>query len=75
MIAADGRLVWLRTSVRLVSGNGEAEELAGVMTDITDRKLAEEAAEEASRAKSGLLEEIGSLHDQLSWRSRSAFSR
>jgi PAS domain S-box-containing protein len=65
MTAADGRLVWLRTSVRLISVNGEAEELAGVMTDITDRKLAEEAAEEASRAKSGLLEEIGRLHDQL----------
>jgi PAS domain S-box-containing protein len=65
MIAADGRLVWLRTSVRLVSGNGEAEELAGVMTDITDRKLAEEAAEEASRTKSGLLAEINGLHAQL----------
>jgi PAS domain S-box-containing protein len=65
MIAADGRLVWLRTSVRLVSGNGEAEELAGVMTDITDRKLAEQAAEEASRTKSGLLAEINGLHAQL----------
>jgi PAS domain S-box-containing protein len=65
MIAADGRLVWLRTSVRLVSGNGMAEELAGVMTDITDRKLAEEAAEEASRTKSGLLAEINGLHAQL----------
>jgi PAS domain S-box-containing protein len=65
MIAADGRLVWLRTSVHLVSGNGEAEELAGVMTDITDRKLAEEAAEEASRTKSGLLAEINGLHAQL----------
>ena len=65
MIAADGRVVWLRTSVRLVAGNGEAEELAGVMTDITDRKLAEEAAEEASRTKSGLLAEINGLHAQL----------
>ncbi|MGB8539113.1 MAG: MHYT domain-containing protein [Acidobacteriaceae bacterium] len=65
MIAADGRVVWLRTSVRLVSGNGESKEIAGVMTDITDRKLAQEAAEEASRTKSGLLAEINSLHDQL----------
>jgi PAS domain S-box-containing protein len=65
MIAADGKLVWLSTSVRLVSGNGEAEELAGVMTDITDRKLAEEAADEASRTKSGLLAEINGLHAQL----------
>jgi PAS fold len=65
MIAADGRVVWLRTSVRLVSGSGEIKELVGVMTDITDRKLAQEAAEEASRTKSGLLEEISRLHDQL----------
>jgi PAS domain S-box-containing protein len=65
MIAADGRVVWLRTSVRVVSGDGESKEIAGVMTDITDRKLAQEAAEEASRTKSGLLAEINSLHDQL----------
>jgi len=65
MIAADGRVVWLRTSVRLVTGNGSAKELAGVMTDITDRKQAEEAAEEASRIQSGLLEEINDLHERL----------
>jgi serine phosphatase RsbU (regulator of sigma subunit) len=35
------------------------------MTDITDRKHAEEAAEEASRTKSGLLAEINGLHEQL----------
>jgi PAS domain S-box-containing protein len=65
MIAADGRVVWLRTSVRLVTGNANVKELAGVMTDITDRKQAEEAAEEASRIQSGLLEEINDLHEQL----------
>src|ERR1700733_5341409 len=65
MIAADGKVVWLRTSVHLVACHGKAEELAGVMMDITDRKLAEEAAEEASRTKSGLLTEINSLHEQL----------
>jgi PAS domain S-box-containing protein len=62
MIAADGRVVWLRTSLHLVSSHGEAEELAGVMTDITDRKLAEE---EASRTKSGLVAEINGLQEQL----------
>jgi PAS domain S-box-containing protein len=65
MIAADGRVVWLRTSVHLVSGHGEAGELAGVMMDITDRKLAEEAAAEAIRTKSGLLTEISGLYEQL----------
>ena len=65
MIAADGKVVWLRTSVHLVPCPGKAEELEGVMLDITDRKLAEEAAEEASRTKSSLLTEINSLHEQL----------
>jgi PAS domain S-box-containing protein len=65
MIAADGRVVWLRTSVHLVSAHGKAKELAGVMMDITDRKLAEEAAEEASRTKSRLLAEISGLYDQM----------
>ncbi len=65
MIAADGRVVWLRTSIHLVSSHGQLEELAGAMLDITDRKLAEEAAEDASRTKSRLLAEISGLYDQL----------
>jgi PAS domain S-box-containing protein len=65
IIAADERVVWLRTTVHLVSSHGKANELAGVMMDITDRKLAEEAAEEASRTKSRLLAEISGLYDQL----------
>lgn len=65
MIAANGKVVWLRTSVHLVSCHGKVEELAGVMMDITDRKLGEEAAEEASRTKSGLVAEINGLQEQL----------
>ena len=67
MIAADSRVVWLRTSVRLVTGNGhgDAKELVGVMTDITERKQAQEAAEEASRAKSEFLAEIKRLNGKL----------
>jgi PAS domain S-box-containing protein len=65
MIAADGRVVWLRTTVHLVSSLKNAEELAGVMVDITDRKLAEELAAEASRTKSGLVAEISGLYEQL----------
>jgi two-component system sensor histidine kinase/response regulator len=55
MICADGSVIWLRTSVRLVAGDGNAKELVGVMTDITERKRAQEAAESASRAKSEFL--------------------
>jgi len=65
MIAADGRVVWLRTSVRVVSGHHGISELLGVMTDITERKQAEEAAQEASRAKGEFLAEIRNLNGQL----------
>jgi PAS domain S-box-containing protein len=65
MIAADGRVVWLRTSIRQISGEAGAKELVGVMTDITERRQAQEAAEEASRAKSEFLAEIKRLNGQL----------
>jgi PAS domain S-box-containing protein len=55
MICADGTVTWLRTSVRLVAGDGKLRELVGVMTEITERKRAQEAAESASRAKSEFL--------------------
>src|SRR5450755_160153 len=64
MVAADGRVVWLRTSIRLVAAN-EIKELVGVMTDITERKRALEAAEDASRAKSEFVAEIKRLNDRL----------
>jgi PAS domain S-box-containing protein len=54
MIAADGRIVWLRASLRRVVEDGVTE-LVGVLTDITERKQAEEAAEAASQAKSEFL--------------------
>ena len=55
MISSAGNVVWLRTSVCLVTGNGQENELVGVMTDITERRRAQEAAEDASRAKSEFL--------------------
>jgi PAS domain S-box-containing protein len=64
MIADDGREVWFRTSVRLVAGT-ENKELAGVMTDITERKQAQEAVENASRAKTEYVAEIKRLNDRL----------
>lgn len=41
MIAADGRVVWLRDTVRVLLEKGQPSELAGVMIDITHRKLAD----------------------------------
>jgi serine phosphatase RsbU (regulator of sigma subunit) len=64
MIGSDGRVFWLRTSILLASVN-ETKELIGVMTDITDRKQAQEAAEESSRSKSRFLAEIERLNGQL----------
>ncbi|HVW10552.1 MAG TPA: MHYT domain-containing protein [Bryobacteraceae bacterium] len=40
MLSADGRTVWLRTSILLVTDNGK-KELVGVMTDITERRQAQ----------------------------------
>ncbi len=57
MIAADGRLVWLRDSVRLVSkGPGRSGHLRGVMIDITERKQAEEKLQERTTYLNCLLE-------------------
>src|SRR6266404_7593856 len=52
MIAADGRVVWLRDLVTAVVDGGRATQLRGVMVDITDRKQAETAL----RERAGLLD-------------------
>ncbi len=49
MIAADGRIVWLRDIVRVVVENDRAKELIGVMVDITARRWAEEAERESEK--------------------------
>jgi len=41
-IAADGRIVWLRDIVAVVTENAQPRWLRGLMIDITERKLAEE---------------------------------
>ncbi len=64
MIASDGKVLWFRTSVLLVAGN-EKKELVGVMTDITERRRAQDDAENASRAKGALLAEIERLNGRL----------
>jgi len=64
MSAADGRTVWLRTSVLPLPGVAEGE-LVGVMTDITDRKRAQEELEESNRSNVRLLAEVKRLNEQL----------
>ena len=42
MIAADGRVVWLRELAKVIAGGDQGLRLRGVMVDITRRKQAEE---------------------------------
>ena len=42
MIAADGRIVWLRSSLRAIVDKDHTSEVVAVMVDITERKRAEE---------------------------------
>ena len=55
MLAAAGVVLWLKSKVRVIEAPGQGRELLGVMMDITARKRAQEAAEEANRAKSEFL--------------------
>ena len=54
MIAADGRVVWLRDIVRVVVEDDQVRELIGVMVDVTERRRVEEEAERKRRQAGGL---------------------
>ncbi len=46
MIAADGRIVWLRDIVTVIVENDEPVKLRGIMIDITERKIIEKGLED-----------------------------
>jgi PAS domain S-box-containing protein len=57
-VAHDGRVVWLRDSVRVGAVDGRPRWLRGLMVDITSLKLAEENLCSALQEKTALLNEV-----------------
>ncbi len=57
-VAHDGRVVWLRDSVRVGAVDGKPRWLRGLMVDITSLKLAEENLCSALQEKTALLNEV-----------------
>jgi len=56
MIAADGRVVWLRDLVVITAKPGKPANLRGIMVDITKRKVAEHALQESEAHFKALFE-------------------
>ena len=56
MVAADGRVVWLRDLVTVTLSDGEPTKLRGIMVDVTERKRAEEALRSTEQSYRDLVE-------------------
>lgn len=61
MIAADGRIVWLRDIVAVDKVDSERPQLRGVMVDITERKLAEDGLKQSEERYRDLVENAEDL--------------
>jgi PAS domain S-box-containing protein len=57
-VAHDGRVVWLRDSVRVGAADGKPRWLRGLMVDITSHKNAQEDLTTALQEKTALLNEV-----------------
>jgi PAS domain S-box-containing protein len=61
MIAADGRIVWVRDLVTVVVEDGHPARLRGVMVDTTNRKRAEEAVRHSEKQLRDLVEAMPAM--------------
>jgi two-component system cell cycle sensor histidine kinase/response regulator CckA len=76
MLAADGRVVWLRDIVTVAAGADGTVQLSGIMLDVTERKAAEAALREAEERLS-IAQEAGQV-GTFAWEiatDRAVFSR
>ena len=62
MLAADGRILWLRDIVNVVVEDGQATKLRGVMVDVTERKRADAALHESGERFRALYDDNPSMY-------------
>jgi PAS domain S-box-containing protein len=58
MIAADGRILWIRDVVAVTMEDGKPARLSGIMVDITEQKLLENSLKEKEISQQKLITEI-----------------
>jgi two-component system sensor histidine kinase UhpB len=58
MIAADGRVLWLRDIVAVIMEDGKPVRLSGIMVDITEQRLLEKYLQEKELSQQKLITEI-----------------
>lgn len=64
MIAADGRLIWLRDIVSVQVENDEPVKLSGIMVDITNQKISEEESKEKKEQLQLLAEHLQRIREE-----------
>ncbi len=65
MVAADGRLIWLRDIVSVLVENDEAKKINGIMVDITERKKDELLLQELNEALKKKAAELQASNTEL----------